>query len=166
MPLAVPFDQLAGRLTFGNEAFMHVEDVALEGPMLAATVTGKVGRPSRQGAQSLDLDIRYELDDPALASMLGDQFFASQSVAADGVASYENPLAPKTPHFNGKAKNVIFLFMYGGPSHVDTFDYKPDLYSLDGKTISNYLITLNTLEAGQDAYVDRRQGYEALEDRR
>ena len=34
-----------------------------------------------------------------------------------------------------KAKSVIFLFMYGGPSHVDTFDYKPKLYELDGKTI-------------------------------
>ena len=35
-----------------------------------------------------------------------------------------------------KAKSVIFLFMYGGPSHVDTFDYKPKLYDLDGKTIA------------------------------
>ena len=30
---------------------------------------------------------------------------------------------------------MIFLFMYGGPSHVDTFDYKPELYKLDGQTI-------------------------------
>ena len=35
-----------------------------------------------------------------------------------------------------KAKSVIFLFMYGGPSHIDTFDYKPKLYRLDGKTIT------------------------------
>ena len=40
------------------------------------------------------------------------------------------------PHFPPKAKAVIFLFMYGGPSQVDTFDYKPKLYSLDGKTIA------------------------------
>jgi hypothetical protein len=46
-----------------------------------------------------------------------------------------NPLAPRTPHFTPKAKAVIFLFMYGGPSQVDTFDYKPKLYGLDGKTI-------------------------------
>src|SRR4051812_28800663 len=39
------------------------------------------------------------------------------------------------PHFAPRAKNVIFLFMYGGPSHVDTFDYKPKLYELDGRTI-------------------------------
>ena len=38
--------------------------------------------------------------------------------------------------FPAKAKSVIFLFMYGGPSHVDTFDYKPELYALDGKTIA------------------------------
>src|SRR5215212_4682702 len=46
-----------------------------------------------------------------------------------------NPLAPKPSHFAPKAKSVIFLFMYGGPSQVDTFDYKPKLYELDGKTI-------------------------------
>ena len=44
-------------------------------------------------------------------------------------------MAPKQPHFAPKAKAVIFLFMYGGPSQVDTFDYKPKLYPLDGKTI-------------------------------
>ena len=46
-----------------------------------------------------------------------------------------DPMAPKLPHFAPKAKAVIFLFMYGGPSQVDTFDYKPKLYPLDGKTI-------------------------------
>src|SRR5918992_1934340 len=77
----------------------------------------------------------------ALAGMLGNDFFAKQAYAADGVTPYDptkafaNPLAPKKPHFTPKAKSVIFLFMYGGPSHVDTFDYKPDLYPLDGKTI-------------------------------
>jgi hypothetical protein len=45
-------------------------------------------------------------------------------------------MAPKKPHFEGKARSVIFLFMYGGPSHVDTFDHKPKMYPLDGKTIT------------------------------
>jgi len=45
-----------------------------------------------------------------------------------------NPLAPKAPHFPSKAKHVIFLCMQGGPSHVDTFDYKPQLNSDMGKT--------------------------------
>jgi hypothetical protein len=44
-----------------------------------------------------------------------------------------NPLAPRTPQFKPRAKRVIFLFMQGGPSHVDTFDYKPRLERDDGK---------------------------------
>jgi len=73
----------------------------------------------------------------ALTALLGsDGFLARQAVAADGITPFVNPVAPKPPQFPAKAKNVIFLFMYGGPSHVDTFDYKPDLYPLDGKTIA------------------------------
>ena len=49
---------------------------------------------------------------------------------------FANPLAPKKPHYAAKAKSVIFLFMYGGPSHVDTFDWKPELAKHDGKTIA------------------------------
>jgi hypothetical protein len=72
----------------------------------------------------------------ALTGLLAqDGFFPQQTVAADGVSKFTNPLAPKNPPFPAKAKSVIFLFMYGGPSHVDTFDYKPELYELDGKTI-------------------------------
>jgi hypothetical protein len=72
----------------------------------------------------------------ALAGLLEqDGFLSNQLVAADGKTPFQGPLQPKQPHFLGKAKQVIFLFMYGGPSHVDTFDYKPDLYPLDGKTI-------------------------------
>ena len=71
----------------------------------------------------------------ALSGLLDGNFFASQTRAADGVTGYQNPLAAKPPMFAPKAKSVIFLFMYGGPSHVDTFDYKPALYPLDGKII-------------------------------
>jgi hypothetical protein len=72
----------------------------------------------------------------ALTGLLSlDNFFAQQAVAADGVTKFGNPLAPKKSPLPAKAKSVIFLFMYGGPSHVDTFDYKPKLYPLDGKTI-------------------------------
>src|SRR5712691_2307426 len=70
----------------------------------------------------------------ALTGLLsGDGFFANRAAAS---AKPVNPLAPKQPQFTPKAKSVIFLFMYGGPSHVDTFDYKPKLYPLDGKTIT------------------------------
>ena len=73
----------------------------------------------------------------ALTGLLAaDGFLGRQAVAADGKTPYKNPLAPKQPHFTAKAKSVIFLFMYGGPSHVDTFDYKPKLFQLDGKTIA------------------------------
>lgn len=72
----------------------------------------------------------------ALTGLLsGDGFFNRAASAAEASPKYINPLAPKPSHFAGKAKSVIFLFMYGGPSQVDTFDYKPELYKLDGKTI-------------------------------
>ena len=45
----------------------------------------------------------------------------------------ENPLLPKAPHFQPRAKRVIFLCMTGAPSHVDTFDYKPELNKDHGK---------------------------------
>ena len=47
--------------------------------------------------------------------------------------SKSNPLAAKPPHFAAKAKSVIFLFMAGGPSHLETFDPKPLLNKLDGQ---------------------------------
>ncbi len=48
-------------------------------------------------------------------------------------AESKSPLAPKLPHFAAKAKSVIFLFMAGGPSHLETFDPKPLLNELDGQ---------------------------------
>jgi hypothetical protein len=57
---------------------------------------------------------------------------------ADDVAPPQaspDPLTPKKPHFEPKAKRVIFLFSPGGVSHVDTFDYKPKLVAADGKTV-------------------------------
>ncbi|MBI1320576.1 MAG: DUF1501 domain-containing protein [Candidatus Hydrogenedens sp.] len=72
----------------------------------------------------------------ALTGMLSvDGFLSSQAFASDGITPFVNPLAPKPGVLPGKAKRVIFLFMYGGPSHIDTFDYKPKMYGLDGKTI-------------------------------
>lgn len=59
---------------------------------------------------------------------------SSQDAAA--AASYQNPLAPKAPHFTPRAKRVIFLCMRGGPTHVDTFDYKPQLIRDHGKSVS------------------------------
>src|SRR5687768_4140428 len=65
----------------------------------------------------------------ALTSLLEREgLLASISVAA-------NPLAPNPPHFRPRAERVIFLFMSGGPSHVDLFDPKPDLIRLAGEPI-------------------------------
>jgi hypothetical protein len=63
----------------------------------------------------------------ALASLLADESHADQLSA--------NPLAAKPPHFPARAKRVIFLFMKGGPSHVDTFDPKPLLSRDDGQPL-------------------------------
>jgi len=71
----------------------------------------------------------------ALAGMLDQGFFTRQAIAADGETQWKNPLAPKPPHFPAKAKSVIFLYMYGGPSQIDTFDYKPTMYGMDNKTV-------------------------------
>ena len=71
----------------------------------------------------------------ALTALLSaDGFFAANALGATAVKS-ANPSTPKPAPFSTKAKSIIFLFMYGGPSHVDTFDYKPKLYELDGQTI-------------------------------
>src|SRR3954447_21528470 len=58
----------------------------------------------------------------ALAALLGEESLAEG-----------NPLAPRAPHFPARAKRVIFLFMPGGPSQVDTFDPKPRLTRDSGK---------------------------------
>ena len=54
-------------------------------------------------------------------------------LAEDGLA--DDPLAPRKPHHEPTAKRVIFLFMSGGPSHVDTFDPKPELTRLHGEKL-------------------------------
>jgi hypothetical protein len=64
----------------------------------------------------------------ALASLM-------QQQAAAEEAGYSSPVSPKSPHFAPRAKRVIFLFMQGGPSHVDTFDFKPKLITDNGKQV-------------------------------
>src|SRR5438067_1899212 len=69
----------------------------------------------------------------ALTAMLdGDGFFTGNASAATPEL---NPLLPRQPHFLGKAKSCIFLFMYGGPSQMDLFDYKPQLQKRDGQSV-------------------------------
>jgi hypothetical protein len=56
-------------------------------------------------------------------------------LARDGYAAVKNPLAPRQPHFPGKAKRVIFMFMEGGPSQMDLFDPKPELQKWHGQSL-------------------------------
>src|SRR5438552_16948087 len=67
----------------------------------------------------------------ALSSLLGDA--APAAAAPLAAASVVNPLARKEPHFDGKAKRVIYLHLTGSPPHLDLYDYKPELVKLDGQ---------------------------------
>jgi hypothetical protein len=77
----------------------------------------------------------------ALSFMLAEQAMADAKTGAN-----LNPLAPKKPMFPAKAKSVIFLFMYGGPSQVDTFDPRPDLIKYNGKSMSVALPTAGEIK--------------------
>jgi hypothetical protein len=60
---------------------------------------------------------------------------ASEAASDTARSSDTNPLSPRPPHFPAKARRVIFLFLHGGVSHVDTFDPKPRLAEMDGKPL-------------------------------
>ncbi len=72
----------------------------------------------------------------ALAGLMALDAAKVQGASKTPVGNGANPLRSQRPHYPAKAKSVIFLFMYGGPSHIDTFDHKPKLNALDGKTIA------------------------------
>ena len=66
----------------------------------------------------------------ALSSILGPTFGSAQNSLPN-----MNPLVRKTPHFVPKAKRVIYLFQSGGPSQIETYDYKPALSKWHGQEI-------------------------------
>ena len=80
-----------------------------------------IKQPSERSRRSLLKSLSGGFSSVALANLLVQPIFGDIS-----------PAAPKT-HFPGTAKRVIFLFLNGGPSHVDTFDYKPVLQKYNGK---------------------------------
>ncbi|HEX3727831.1 MAG TPA: DUF1501 domain-containing protein [Pirellulales bacterium] len=67
----------------------------------------------------------------ALASLLAGESRAASAPPPDP----REPLVPRSPHFAPRAKRVIFLFMAGGPSQLELFDYKPKLQELDGQIV-------------------------------
>src|SRR5215510_5974051 len=82
-------------------------------------------------------------------------------------AATTNPLAPKTPHFPTKAKHVVFLFMNGAPSHIDTFDPKPVLTKFNGTPYKGPLVVgSNNRPIGhlmQSPFEFRKYGQSSLE---
>jgi hypothetical protein len=91
----------------------------------------------------------------ALASLMnGQKVFAESDAAA-------NPMAPKKPHFAPRAKNIIYLFMAGGPSQLELFDYKPKLSELNGQPIPQSFI-----EGKRFAFMGSSHGTKLLGTRR
>ncbi len=88
-------------------------------------------------AHTFDLDLQSSRRDWLRHSAVGFGYLAAAALMAENadmaVASSANPLQPREPHFRARAKRAIFVFMKGGPSQVDTFDYKPSLQRDDGK---------------------------------
>ena len=89
----------------------------------------------------------------------------AQTVGAIDIATAQNPLAPKTPHFAPKAKRVIHFFLNGGPSHVDTFDPKPALEKYAGKPLptENLRTERKTGAAFPSPFKFQRYGQSGLE---
>jgi hypothetical protein len=80
-------------------------------------------------------------DDQLLGSSMALKSGSTNSAFDETPGANPNPLLPRSTHFPGKAKRVIHLFMNGGPSQVDTFDYKPELQKRDGKELPIKLAT-------------------------
>ena len=70
-----------------------------------------------------------------LAGLLADEGLLEAASLSDRAL---NPMAPRKPHFAPKAKRVIWLFINGGPSHIDTWDYKPELVRLHGQELEGF----------------------------
>lgn len=91
----------------------------------------------------------------------------ADSLAGTGAPTLPNtsPLAPKAPHFAPRAKQVVHLFMNGGPSHVDTFDPKPLLAKYHGQSLPSGSLRTERKTGGamQSPFTFRRYGQSGLE---
>src|SRR5262252_3150350 len=82
----------------------------------------------------------------ALASLLNENLFGATTGKEIGT--------PPGPHFQPKAKNIIYLFQSGGPSHLDLFDYKPELIQRDGEKMPEEMLkNIRLAQIGKDAAV-------------
>ncbi len=98
-----------------------------------------------------------------LANLLAPEMLAAS--LSNNAASADSPLAPKSPHFPGKAKRVIHIFANGGPSHVDTFDPKPMLARLHGQPLpmDNLATERKTGTAFQSPFQFKKHGRSGIE---
>ncbi len=95
-----------------------------------------------------------------LSSTLGTVAFNSLLQAEQSTSNQEaNPFAPRPPHYPAKAKRCIFLYMEGGPSHIDTFDPKPRLNQLDGQTFRRQGELNSAMSSGNRRYVGSPFGF-------
>ena len=86
----------------------------------------------------------------ALASLLSER-----KTQANPSNTLVNPLAPKPPHFPARAKNIIYLFMAGGPSQLELFDYKPKLVELSGQAIPDSYLAGKRFAFMDSSFKDR-----------
>ena len=103
---------------------------------LSSNPSGKSGPFCRRTRREFLWQAGAGFTGTALASLMALEGSKLQASSGASTGKDTNPLKPRRPHYPAKAKSVIFLFMYGGPSHIDTFDHKPKLNALDGKTIA------------------------------
>ena len=92
--------------------------------------------------------------------MLGEEKLFGAATPA-GMPPLPNPMAPRPGHHAAKAKNIIYLFMAGGPSQLELFDYKPKLIELNGQPIPQSFI-----EGKRFAFMDSSHGTKLLGSRR
>src|SRR5688500_15809793 len=89
----------------------------------------------------------------ALASLLNEKLFAAAG------EPHPRPLRggeqlPLGPHYKPKAKNIIYLFQSGGPSHLDLFDYKPELNKRNGQPMPDEMLkNIRLAQIGKNAAV-------------
>ncbi len=84
----------------------------------------------------------------ALASLFNEKLFAAPAAPA------ATPIVPLGPHFKPKAKNIIYLFQSGGPSHLDLFDYKPELVKRNGQAMPEEMLkNIRLAQIGKNAKV-------------
>ena len=101
----------------------------------------------------------------ALAQLMSDEGLLNPSASGSEPSSHSLPLSPKQPHFEAKAKQVVHIFMNGGPSHVDTFYRKVMLDKYHGQPLptTNLRTERTTGAAMRSPFKFRRYGESGIE---